>query len=500
MAKKPKDRNYLALRDSNENLDFGRLIADHDDDLAQYYVAAERYVKRALNVEDPAVFFVGPKGIGKSAILQMVRLTKSSEDNRIINITPDDLAFSALANAEGASSILHEAGKNQWLFKALWDYILLLEIFRREFASAGALAGFVSGLFQGQYEKEARRLVALSEDKGSETLTSRILQLIHEIEVSGEYAGGRVGATVKLEKSRESSVNSFQLLNLVNSLAKKMRDNVRHPYYVLIDDLDLYWEDKPTQNSFIAGLFTSLRHFSHPPIKAVVALRDNIFDALPLIDRDKFPDVVCHVRWDYAAVRQMLEQRVVFRLKVQPTEVWGGVFPENASDLIWMHSNGRPREAIRLATIAANEALHNGHLQILPEDMDKAIRDFSNERIREVTDEYRYKYPGLEFLVRRMNGWPREFPYDRVTTLLDLVVLEIEMKEPGSERYDWIAGFANDPRRFAELLLQHNILWIKLSRTDTAKPYDSKNSVEVTSERWFAVHPMFAPGLGLIGV
>ena len=35
MAKKPKDRNYLALRDSNENLDFGRLIADHDDDLAQ---------------------------------------------------------------------------------------------------------------------------------------------------------------------------------------------------------------------------------------------------------------------------------------------------------------------------------------------------------------------------------------------------------------------------------------------------------------------------------
>jgi hypothetical protein len=499
MPKKPHQRNYLKVKDPNGTLDFGRLVAEKDGNLAQYYVSPERFVKRASNIEDPATFFVGPKGIGKSAILQMVRLEAKATGKRIVDIRPDDLAFSALANAEATSPILGEASQHQWLFKALWDYVLSLEVLRQEYPDASVLTGWFSSLFQGKYEKEAKKLIALSQGDGT-TLTNRILQLIQEVELSGEYSGGKIGGKVTIDKSKNESGDAFQLLGLVNSVAKKLRDNVAHSYYLLIDDLDLYWNDSPTQNAFIAALFSSLSHFSRPPsLKAVVALRENIYEALPLIDRDKFHDVVCNVRWDLASVRTIVEQRVIFKLAVKSSEVWGGVFPSDGFVEIWQHSNGRPREAIRLASLALTTAANNDHFSVTQEDLTAAVRMFSNERITEISSEYAHIYPDLERVVRKMSGWPKEFPFQKLKEVLELLDLEVQMKEPWADRYSWVSGYAFNPKGFAQILLECGVLWLKQSRTDQAAPLDRTKPIEITDERWFAIHPMFGPGLGLIG-
>lgn len=501
MSKKSKDKNYLKLRDPIDNLDFGRLIAEQDDNLAEYYVADDRYLKRALNVDDAAVFFVGPKGIGKSAILQMVRIRKSTEENRIINLKPDDLAFSALANAEATSPILTDAGRNQWLFKSLWDYVLALEILKREYPDTNSLKGWFASKFGTQHDRECRRLISMSQgDREGESLTARILQLIKELELSGEVGGAKLSGKAVLDKSK-SSGDAFQLLSVVNTVAKRLPDKLKHNYYVLIDDLDLYWSDSTTQNAFIAALFTSLRHFSRPPyLKAVVALRENIYDVLPLIDRDKLHDSVCLVRWTYDAVREMIERRVLFKLQISSVDdVWGGVFPVDAFAQIWKHSNGRPREAIRIATLAALLASEEGHLQIQSEDMDKAIHAFSKERIREIADENATRFPGLEHVIRKMNGWPKEFDFNRLREWIEYIDLEVQDKLPGAEHYAWLSGFATNPVGFATALLEVNVLWIKKSRSDVAQQYDPKNPVEITTGCWFAIHPMFGPALGLIG-
>lgn len=495
---KNKNRNYLKLRDPTENLDFGRLMAEQDDNLALYYILDEKYVRRALSIDDPAIYFVGPKGIGKSAILKMVQLRQRSGANRVIEIRPDDLAFSALANAEATSPILTDASRNQWIFRSLWDYVLALEVFRREYPDPTGFSRIFPTILQGAHEQEARKLLALSTNGGTITFTDRILQLIHELEVSGEFGGVKMAATIKPERNKSSAGTSFQLLALVNSVAKKLHNNLSNDYYILIDDLDLYWTDSPTQNAFIASLFMSLIHFSRPPhIKAVVSLRENIFNTLPLPDRDKLPDSVCRVRWDYDSVKRMVEERVCFRLVVTNKEIWGELFPQNGFELIWKHSNGRPREAIRLATLAANTAVDEGHLQITPEDMVKSIRVFSEERIKEVTSEVAHKYPGLEFLVRKMCGWPREFPFEKIKEFAELLNLEVEMKEGGSEKFSWAGGFAANPIGFAQILLENGVLWLKLTRHDEPKAFDPNNRIEITTARWFAIHPMFAPALGL---
>jgi hypothetical protein len=89
-------------------------VAEDDPELQGYYVGPDRYVNRAMSFTDPAVFFVGPKGAGKSAILQMVRLNRAADEGRVIDIRPDDLAFSALANVSATTPILSEVGKHQF--------------------------------------------------------------------------------------------------------------------------------------------------------------------------------------------------------------------------------------------------------------------------------------------------------------------------------------------------------------------------------------------------
>lgn len=256
-------KNFLRPRHSGRSIDFGRLVAEEDPNLLEYYIDPGRYVARAESFSDPKVFFVGPKGVGKSAILQMIRLRHPADSARIITISPDDLAFSALANVEVNTPILSDLGKHQWLFKSLWDYVLALEILKREFPSRTALGSFFTSLFRGKYEVEARRLLEISAVEGGapQSLSSRILQLIEEVELAGEFQGAKVSGKAKVDANR-GKAGHLHLLNLVNSVATNVGNELSHPYYVLIDDLDLHWTDTPTQNAFIAAMFLSLRAHS----------------------------------------------------------------------------------------------------------------------------------------------------------------------------------------------------------------------------------------------
>lgn len=501
MPKKPKDRDFIKLRVDGDTLDLGRLVAEEDPDLDKYYVAPERFVDKARNINDPAAFFIGPKGAGKSAILQMVALRNSTDANCVIRISPGDLAFSALAHVEATSPILGDAGNNQWIFKSLWDYVLALEVFRREYADQGALSRVFSSLTGGQHRKEVKKLLEISEGNGPHSLTERILQLIKEIELSGEVGGAKVSGRVSLEHGASGRQGEgFELLSLVNSVARQIPKKLKRLYYVLIDDLDLYWKDAPIPNSFIAALFSSLKHISRPPhIKCIVALRQNIYERLPIIDRDKFHDWVCRVSWDLESVRRMVEERVVFKFALTRKEIWGGLFPEQAFAVMWSHCNGKPRELIRLAYLSIDTAKTQGHNRVLQEDMDASIKLFSEDRLRDVASECQDTFPALDLLVRKMAGWPKEFPYSKLTEFVVLRGMEVKLEEPLSQRYAWAGGYIDDPNGMIHVLLNCGILLIKASRTDTAKPFDPENPLELTKDRWFAIHPMFAPGLGLVG-
>src|SRR3990172_8139339 len=136
-----KERDYLAFKPDHGYGDLERIIAEEDDMLACYYVGHDLYFARAHSRDDPASVFIGPKGVGKSAVLQMVRLEEEGHGNtdRIIEIAPDDLAFNALLQIQDRSPLLQTPGDNRWLFKSLWDYVLCVAILEREHGDRRAI-------------------------------------------------------------------------------------------------------------------------------------------------------------------------------------------------------------------------------------------------------------------------------------------------------------------------------------------------------------------------
>lgn len=292
----------------------------------------------------------------------------------------------------------------------------------------------------------------------------------------------------------------MKILETLNNVARRLGESVKHQYYILIDDLDRNWQNTEAQNAFIAALFSSLRTFNRPPnIKCVVAVREKIYRALPLQDRDKLHDSIIEVRWNADAVREMINARVTFKFNAPANEIWGKMFPSDAFQEIWKHSMGRPRKAIRLTTLLIEQAVHEAHLTAINEDLRAAICKFSDERLIDVTGELQYTYPSLERFLRRMTGWKKEFDYAELKKLLELVCLKIACAETNSETYKWILTYEPRPFEFAQLLVENGLLLFKPSRSAAAREYDSEQSFETTNDSWFAIHPMFGPALGLVG-
>ena len=66
MTKTRKRERRRAL----EHVDLGNAVAEADRDLDEYYVA-NRYLDMATDSSDRRIFFLGDKGVGKSALLEM---------------------------------------------------------------------------------------------------------------------------------------------------------------------------------------------------------------------------------------------------------------------------------------------------------------------------------------------------------------------------------------------------------------------------------------------
>lgn len=500
VGKKEKLKNHLALRTNRKISDLAIQVAEIDKNLSEYYVGRDRYVARALDREDPACVFVGPKGVGKSAILQMVRLERDSSVD-IINITPDDLAFATVASSASVNLFVSDPQKLQFLFKAMWDYLFSVELLRREHPDRSRIWSTLLSLLGGKETREAELLLQLSvsKDTDGETLSSRFLDLIKEVELSGNVEGVSVAGKASLDAST-LKVPQVKLLQMIANVSKRLPDSITRPYYILIDDLDLHWADSPEQNAFIGALLLSVRKLNRPPyLKFCVSLRETIFERVPIEDKDKFRDAVCRVSWERADVKCMVEKRIAYVYAVSEAEVFEKMFPASAFDLLLSHTMGMPRELIRLVALCIEKARGNGGRAVDAADVEAGIREFSKERLADLASFHRTGYPGLDLLVQRFKGKPKEFPLRVVEDVVLDVQAEIERETAASKQFLWAGGYMDDPKGFARILLEIGFLFYKENRTAPARSFDSDSDGDVSTNAWFSINRMYGPALDVLG-
>jgi len=494
MSKSKKNKNII------QSIDLGRLVAEREEDLSLYYLKPEKYVDKAREIDDPCVFFVGPKGVGKSAILKMVETTIPQEQNRVIRISPEDLHFSALSNIDLNSSFLSEVQNKQWLFKTIWDYVLSVEVLKKELN--GNCASFISriNIFRSDYNKKADKLISMAfyDDGMDKNLISIISDIIKEFEVSAKYEG--VSGAVAIKPQRTPKKQTLNMISLINQVARETHSNLNRNYYILIDDLDRFWTNSEVQNMFVSSLFDSLKSFSRPPIKCVVSLKQEIFDSLNIPDKDKFRDCVCFVEWGFEEIKEMLAKRVNYNKKGARHNVWGDLFPIDAYNNLWQHTQGIPRELIRLMQISLDVAKRQGKNSVDMSAIEKAIESFSNEKIDDLASEYIYKYHGLEFLMRRFSGWDKEFSVQKLLNdFISLIGMEIELREGNYSKYSWFNGVAQNPKDIIYIFMEIGFLLFKSNRSSKPIRITLHNRPEISDICWFAIHPMYWRALGAKG-
>jgi len=495
-------KTLLTFRPGMTFSDLQKTVAERDDLLAQYYVGKECYVERALNREDEASVFIGPKGVGKSAVLQMVRLHQQNSGNvdRLIEIAPDDLAFNALVNIDTRTPLLSSPGKNQWLFTSLWDYVFSVELLTRESSTKTGVAGILKSLFGTKHEKEQKKLLqlTLSDDGTQSTMTDKMLALVHAIEIEGKYEGAELTAKIELEDSaiRDSDLN---LLQLINNVAKSLPKTLKHEYFVLIDDLDLHWTGSPLQNAFLGAMFFSVRKLSRSPnIKFVASMRDRIFRDVELEERDKFSPLVCEVHWDRETVLEMVYRRIAFALKITPDKIKKSLFPSGAFDHIWDSTDGMPREVIRLTVRIISEAISNGSISVTEDDITAGTFAFSKDRLGDLASEFLHVYPRMTVVLRQFSGGHKEFNVEHLREVA-FKVADIESQTKELEDVAWATCGVDDPLSFARSLLRSHFLLLKDGRAARPRFATDDEILMLDTEKWYGIHSMYGPGLELAG-
>ena len=490
----PKPR-YLRPRQKTAAPTLGPIVAEMDSDLSQYYFGRDRYVSRALRPDDPATVFIGPKGVGKSAILQMVRLDRenAADLGRVITVSPDDLTFPTVAALETEAPWIRAEKRQQWLFTELWSFVLLYQVLRREFHNRQGVSGFFKSLFRAKKEdRQVQKLIELGEQAGSQKLGSAVLGMISHIRVGGVELGIR-------EASATATNNEYSVLSLVNSVANEIkRRELSHTYYILIDDLDLHWTNDLLQNEFLGGLLLAIRKLSRSDhIKLLASLRDYIFSQIPLEDKDKYRDAVVTVLWDRDDIEQMVAKRLSFHFTCDAKDVWTKVFPESAADKLWRHTTGMPRECIRLAYLAIENATRSGHSRIDENSLRDAIGQFASEKIEDLESTYRHHYPDLGRITGRFRGGPREFSIERIREIAFGIADSYESDRHAYSKLEWATGFFDEPALLAQILAEVGFLQVKENRKAPARTLPENEVDSITDACWFAVHPMYAPALAL---
>lgn len=503
-TRKKRDQDFLKFRPGRDLHHLDHLVAEKDAELDSYYHDEARYVNRALDRDDPAIFYIGPKGAAKSAILQMIRLRNKSGRARIIDVAPDQIAITPLANADLSSPLLSDPGKYRWLFRSLWDFILSVEILQHEYPDENALLGAIKNLVRSSDEKRARSLLNLSgkREGAKQSLADRVLDLVRAVEVSGTTPVGDMAIKVEFQdrEPKKDHDDARSLLMLVNQVAREIPKLVEHDYYILVDDLDYQWGNTPLQNAFISSLFSSLAKLNGSrQLKFVVALRKRIYRNLRLEDKDKYRQWICDVEWEYEAVKQIAQRRLNDVLNCSEKDIWNGAFPQESFKMIYAATSGVPREVIRLSAICVKTAKRAGHSSVSNGDIDSAIIEFSEEKLEDIASDWNYVYPGLDSLMKRLRGTHKDMPFEKLREFAYQVGLEVQEGRAESYSYAWVGGLWEDPQELAAVLINCGLMYMKEHREARPDLHEFIERDAISERNWFRVSPVVAPGLRMLG-
>lgn len=362
----------MKFTEENIALLFGNEAAEDEDieRLKAYYLKGNIYTQVINDL--PLRILVGHKGIGKSALFRVALDEEIHENKLSILVKPNDI----IGIAENETDFLQ-------MIRA-WTNGLLQIISRKVLTSYGNL-----------------------EDNWQQ----KFLQ----------YGG-------KIIDFLQYSFNTQDKINLTPSQKLIIQNFLENgKVYIYIDDLDRGWQGRPQDIKKLSALLNAARDVSSESrgIHFRISLRSDVYYLVRTSDEstDKIEGSVIWFSWINHEILALLVKRI---LQYEGTEISTDKLiqldqqnlAKYLTDYISYTFEGRgnwekiptyrmlmslirkrPRDLVKLCTLAARHAYANGNEIISSKNFEKIFEEYSQGRLQDTINEYRFELPEIERLL-----------------------------------------------------------------------------------------------------
>ena len=438
---------------------------------------------------------VGNRGSGKSAIFKYMAALEARKGNLVIELSPEEYSYELL------SQYLRSEREGSWgkqsAYSVAWQYLLYNLIFKKIVEEKrGLLLGSQKDIYT--YVRDNLD----NQDLNSIGILFSYLKRLERIKLDSQES---------FQKSRELQAlySLEEIKDLLDSLKKILK---KTRIKIFVDELDKGWDNSEDAKYFLAGLFQAAQKLNliSQNLCVYISIRQELFDNIPQIyeDAQKIREDVEVIRWGKNELVELISLRIAHCFpelqKQSALKRWNSIFAsylsvkdESSVDYIIDRTQFRPRELLQFCKLCI-EFFSKGK-RIEEATIFAAEEVFSEQKIKDLASEYRFKYPHLldlfeVFRGRKSHLEKQELEYlllatvcgeldvDRATNwVLDMDYLELK-------KLLWHIGFlkAKVPKQTGQ----------SASRNSYFGHYELP-TINLENVEYFCVHPAFRYFLSL---
>lgn len=466
--------------------------------LSEYFYQNSTYQKF---FNSGKTILVGNRGSGKSAIFKYMAAVEARKGNLILELSPEEYSYELLS--EHLRSEKEGSWGKQSSYSVAWQYLLYYLIFKKIVEEKrGLLLGAQKDIF-GYVQRHSH-----SQNLHSISILFNYLKRLEEI---------KLGTHESLQRSRElQSLYSLEEIKQLLPSLKKVLEKLR--VKVFIDELDKGWDNSEDAKYFLAGLFQATQKLNliSPNLKIYISIRQELFDNIPQIyeDAQKIREDVEVIRWGKAELLELIGLRIAHCFpelqQYDGLRCWNSIFASQlplhdeelvgstSVDYIIDRTQLRPRELLQFCKLCVE--YYSGGKRIEENTIYAAEEVYSEQKIKDLASEYRFKYPHLLDLFEVFRG--RKSYYEKEDLeylLLSVVCGELDVDQALS----WVQEL--DYLELKKLLWHIGFLKAKVPRQmgqstavkGTYLGHYELPSINLENVEHFCIHPAFRYFLSL---
>lgn len=494
------------------------------------------------DTNSPKSVIVGRTGAGKTALISVLEM----QCERVLRIHPENLSMQYLTNSTIIPYLVRNGVKLDPFFQLLWRHVLIMELVRdffhlRDEAGQKSFLQRAGDIFASRAAKQAMEYYSQWNPSFWESSDIRVREITKALadKIQAKMGPSYARLDAEFEKSaevKEEEVQraqsvvkevSLETMNVGLELVKsKVLADRQKPYYVVIDDLDKNWVDSELSYSLIENLLDVVGDFAKlPNVKIVVALRDNIVEALhhrrgrQRQQREKHESLFLRLRWSRPHLVELVEKRLttVMRSTYGGGITLGGLLPETRGrkersgiDFVFERTFMRPRDLIDFLNRCVQEAAAKDVSKLSWQVLLDAERGYSIGRLKSLEDEWYDTYPDIGVVFRAFDSVENPF---QVTDLDDNRITDVLVAGENTEEVQSLAHVAFDLDRkhksireiwlaLMPFLYRVSFVGVKPSPLDPVHfSYDSSSIAtdQLTAESRYYIHPALHRALHIKG-